>query len=261
MDTKENVKAAAGSAKKKKCIHDGHRARLTDLAINAGLENMSQFQVLEYFLTYIFPRGDVNPLAHRLLDKFDSFTHVVEASVQDLKTVDGIADRSAKMIHMFCELFYYFTESKMGKKCVVKHKLELVDIVEDLLRFRTAETALLLALSPAKVITHRRKVTIDRNNEVSISFLEIGNFLASSKTSTLVIAHGHPYGSAMPSSSDLESYEKTSEFCKTCGVHLLDSYIVGEDGVYSQADKKLLRKYYDVADLKSAFVDAANQAN
>ena len=48
-------------------LHEGHRARLLDLALNAGVDNMSDIQVVEFFLTYIFPRGDVNPLAHRLL--------------------------------------------------------------------------------------------------------------------------------------------------------------------------------------------------
>lgn len=47
-----------------KNIHEGHRQRLLDLAISAGVDNMSEVQVMELFLTYIFPRGDVNPLAH-----------------------------------------------------------------------------------------------------------------------------------------------------------------------------------------------------
>ena len=239
--------------KDKKCIHEGHRARLTDLAFNAGLDNLSNFQVMEFFLSYIFPRGDVNPLAHRLLDRFETFTHAIEASVEDLKTVKGINDRSAKMIHMFSELFYYFTESKMGRKCVIKNRAEIIDIVEDHLRFRNSENMLLLALSPSNIITHKRRLSMNKEDEVGISMIELSTFLASANPTSLVIAHGHPYGSSTPSKTDNESFKKMKDFCFSCGVNLIDSLIVGEDGVFSQSDNKILRKYYDVEDLKKAF--------
>ena len=50
--------------KVEKNLHEGHRARLLNVAIDAGVDAMSNVQVVEFFLTYIFPRGDVNPLAH-----------------------------------------------------------------------------------------------------------------------------------------------------------------------------------------------------
>ena len=54
----------------KKNIHAGHRRRLMELAYKAGHENLSDIQAVELVLCYVFPRGDVNPLAHRLLDRY-----------------------------------------------------------------------------------------------------------------------------------------------------------------------------------------------
>ena len=117
--------------KVEKNIHDGHRARLVDLATNAGVDAMSDVQVVEFFLTYIFPRGDVNPLAHRLLNKFETFNQIVEADINDLMTVDGINERSAKKIKLFKDLFFYFTTAKMGKKFVVNCKADIISVVAD----------------------------------------------------------------------------------------------------------------------------------
>lgn len=70
--------------KKEKISHEGHRERLLNLVYNVGLENVSEVQAVEYFLTYVFPRGDVNPLAHTLLNRFGNFANIVDADYNEL---------------------------------------------------------------------------------------------------------------------------------------------------------------------------------
>lgn len=229
-------------------LHEGHRQRLLELAITAGLDDMSEFQVMEFFLTYIFPRGDVNPLAHRLLEIFDSFSHVVDADVNDLIQVPGINERSAKKISMFSELFYHYTSAKMGRKYVVKCKADILDVVEDHLRFRTTENMLLLALSAGNIITHKRRINRGSSNNVGISVLELTNFIATSKPASIVVAHCHPYGKSLPSGTDGEAFQTVRNLCETCGINFVDSYILGEDGIYSQKDEEILRSYCDIED-------------
>ena len=89
-----------------KGIHDGHRGRLVDLAYNASLENLSEVQAVELFLTYIFPRGDVNPLAHKLLDKYNNFISIFDATVSDLASIKGISEHTAKKILLFKDFFF-----------------------------------------------------------------------------------------------------------------------------------------------------------
>ncbi len=236
--------------KKEKCIHSGHRKRLVDLAINAGVDNLSDFQVLELFLTYIFPRGDVNPLAHRLLTEFDTFAKVVDSSVEDLMRVDGINERSAKMINLFGGLFFQYTIGKMGKRLKISNRADLVDTVEAHLRFRTSENLFLFALSSANIITHKRRFSSSSLVEVGVPTMELANFLASSKPSAMVIAHCHPFGKATPSEADKDAYKIVKEFCETCGVNLIDSLIVGDDGVFSQYENRMCRTYCDIDELK-----------
>ena len=53
-------------------VHDGHRKRLRQRFMDEGLDHFSDIQVLELLLFYSRPRGDVNPLAHQLLETFGS---------------------------------------------------------------------------------------------------------------------------------------------------------------------------------------------
>ena len=89
-----------------KNIHAGHRGRLLDTVCNAGIETLSSVQAMEFILTYIFPRGDVNPLAHRLLDKFGNIASVLDAEESELMTVRGIGERAAKLIRQLTEIFF-----------------------------------------------------------------------------------------------------------------------------------------------------------
>lgn len=233
--------------------HDGHRARLLDLAYNAGLDNMSDVQVVEFLLTYVFPRGDVNPLAHRLLDTYGDLTHIISASVTDLMTVKGINERSAKKIHLFNELFFAYITARMNKKTRIFCKADIIDIVEDMLRFRTNEYMLLLGFSPMNYLCGKKIVSRNLRNEVGMPVLELSGFLSSTKPNSFVIAHCHPYGLSVPSEDDDEALKVVKKLCFDCGVQLVDSYIVGEDGVYSMLDNKLVRTYCDIDDLKKEF--------
>lgn len=245
--------------KDEKNIHAGHRERLLNLAVNAGIDSMSDIQVMEFFLTYIFPRGDVNPLAHRLLKEYESFTHVVDANYIDLMRIKGLNDRSAKRISMFKELFYHFTTARMGKKCIIKNVHDAIDLVEDHLRFRINENMILFALSPVHIVTHKRRINNDSSSEVGINTLEFTSFLASSKPAALVVGHCHPYGSAIPSKADEKAFQTMTQICETCGINMIDSYILGEDGVYSQNEKRFKRQYFDVEQLTSTIKKIAGQ--
>ena len=65
-------------------IHDGHRQRLKDRFQKEGLDGFTEVQALELLLFYALPRQDTNPIAHRLLERFGSFSNVLDASVERL---------------------------------------------------------------------------------------------------------------------------------------------------------------------------------
>ena len=53
-------------------LHRGHRMRVREEFLARGLTGMADHRVLELLLFYAVPQGDVNPLAHALIDRFAS---------------------------------------------------------------------------------------------------------------------------------------------------------------------------------------------
>ena len=59
--------------------HSGHRQRVKTEFLARGVEGWSDHRILELLLFYAIPQGDVNELAHRLVDHFGSLAGVLDA--------------------------------------------------------------------------------------------------------------------------------------------------------------------------------------
>lgn len=80
--------------------HKGHRQRLRTRFLANSLAGFAPHEVLELLLSYCIPQSNVNPLAHRLIDRFGSLTGVLDASPEELKTVSGIGPASAEYLKL-----------------------------------------------------------------------------------------------------------------------------------------------------------------
>lgn len=81
-----------------KHLHAGHRSRMRRRFLHNGLDGFVDHEVLELLLFYAVPRQDVNPMAHALLDKFDSLPGVLDASIEDLCTIHGVGPKIARFL-------------------------------------------------------------------------------------------------------------------------------------------------------------------
>ena len=75
--------------------HAGHRQRMKTEFLTRGLEGWPDHRVLELLLFYAIPQGDVNAIAHDLIDRFGSLAGVLDASVDELTKVLGVGEHTA----------------------------------------------------------------------------------------------------------------------------------------------------------------------
>ena len=79
-------------------LHRGHRARLKEEFLVRDLEGWSDHKVLELLLCYAIPQGDVNPLAHRLVERFGDLAGILDAPMKALQEVPGMGEHSALLM-------------------------------------------------------------------------------------------------------------------------------------------------------------------
>jgi len=60
-------------------VHENHRQRIKERFLKSP-ESLNKHELLELLLFYAIPRRNVNPDAHRLIDKFGTINGVLNAS-------------------------------------------------------------------------------------------------------------------------------------------------------------------------------------
>lgn len=76
-------------------LHAGRRERLRQRLEAEGIMDFQEHEVLEFLLYYVDARGDTNPAAHALLDRFGSLEEVFRAEANDLRRLKGVGSRGA----------------------------------------------------------------------------------------------------------------------------------------------------------------------
>ena len=73
---------------------------------------------------FAIPQRDVNPLAHRLIERFGSLSAVLETAPSELKRVDGVGENAAVLLSLMPQLLSYYQHSAMGSKPVITNLAE-----------------------------------------------------------------------------------------------------------------------------------------
>ncbi len=134
-------------------IHSGHRARMRMRVRKEGLKSFQPHEVLEIMLMQIIPRTDVNPLGHRLIDRFGSVYNTLTASEEELMEVSGIGKRSAEFLRAAGEAALAYSECWQSGQEIVSTSRQAIDVIR---RMPTPApgTYMLVCLDNANRIQH-----------------------------------------------------------------------------------------------------------
>lgn len=211
--------------------HKGHRERLKSRFLQQGLGDFTDIQALELLLFYANPRGDTNPTAHALLERFGSLSQVLEAPVEELKKVSGIGDHGAVLLKLVVGMGrFYQVDCAQRVQCLTTLDACGAYLVPYFFG-RTQETVFLLCLDAKCKVLCCREVGQGSVNSASISVRNIVETALNARATTVVLAHNHPSGVALPSSEDVQTTRRVAAALAAVEVHLADHMVVA-DGDY-----------------------------
>lgn len=212
-------------------VHKGHRERLKQRFLEEGLDNFTEIQVLELLLFYAIPRSDTNPLAHALLEHFGCLAQVLEADVEELKKVPGIGDHAATLLALVIDLCRYYQVTCAQQTEI----LTTLDACGKYLvpRFfgRTRETVFLLCLDAKCKVLCCKEIGEGSVNTAAISVRKVVETALAANATTVILAHNHPSGIAVPSNEDIQTTQRIAAALSAVEIHLAD-HIVVADGDY-----------------------------
>lgn len=117
----------------------GHRERLRDRALAGGLTALPDYELLELFLFRSIPKKDVKPLAKQLLARFGSFSGVLGATPEELRTVKGVGESVALDLKLLHEAALRLGREQVGQRPVISSWSALLAYVKTALAHEARE--------------------------------------------------------------------------------------------------------------------------
>lgn len=214
-------------------IHTGHRQRMKERFLSEGLDNFTDIQVLELALFYCIPQKDTNPIAHALLDHFGSLSQVLEASPAELQKVDGIGKNTATFLNLITQIGRYYLVDRV-------QRVEILPTIEACGRYlvprffgRKVETVFLLCLDAKCKVLCCKEVGEGSVNSAGISVRRIVETALGANATSVVLAHNHPSGMALPSAEDIQTTRRVAAALNTVEILLADHIVVADDDFVS----------------------------
>ena len=222
-------------------IHDGHRQRLKNRFLKEGLDNFEDIQVLELLLFYCIPRQDTNPLAHALLNKFGSLAQVMEATPDELKKVPGVGDNVATFLSLTTALGRYYQVNRSANTLIMRDVEMCGEYLVPFFYGRRNETVFLLCLDAKCKVLCCQEVGEGSVNSAAVPIRRIVETALNANATSVVLAHNHPSGIAVPSDEDVFTTRRVALALNAVEIQLADHVVVADGDYVSLAQSGLYR--------------------
>lgn len=210
--------------------HEGHRQRLYEKLESGNL--LHEHELLEILLFNAYPRKNTNPIAHALINSFGSIKGVFDATITQLKQVEGVGEgvaRYLKIVAHTAERAYGLGQNDILLKNYGDFKnftaLRLGGKTEEILEIYFCEKNGKVKYVYSKTDFDKHGVTAERE--------KISGLISAKKPYGLLIAHNHLTGSSEPSRQDDMFTAEMQLLCNLNKITLYDHCIYAENGVYS----------------------------
>ena len=217
----------------------GHRQRVKDRFRAEGLDGFDEVHALELLLFYAVPRIDTKPLARTLLDRFGSLALVLEATAEELMTVPGVGENVATYLTLITQAGRYYQKCRTDRPVILNKTEKYGSYLMDMFYGKRNETVYLLCMDAKCKVLCCQKVGEGDANSANVPVRRAVEIALSVNATTVILAHNHPSGVAIPSLEDVQTTERLAKALGAMDIILADHVVVSDDEFVSLTQSRL----------------------
>ena len=228
-------------ADKPKHRHTGHRERMKAEFLARGLEGWPDHRVLELLLFYTIPQGDVNDLAHELVERFGSLAGVLDASVEELKKVKGVGDHTAVFLRMLPAVLGRYQGARTRLSAIINSPEEAYAWLEPYFFGARNEMVYVMCLDGKRQVLGVRKVAEGSIELAEVNTRRIAEEAIGLRAAQIYVAHNHVSNLAIPSQADWLTTDTLRGALRPIGIELIDHLVFVDGDMVSLKDSEHLK--------------------
>ena len=189
---------------------------------------------MELLLCYAIPQGDVNPLAHRLVDRFGDLAGILDAPMKALQEVPGMGEHSALLMKLIPQVCGRYLSEIQGVRAeeTADHSRDYARLLLPYFMGETKERCCMISLD-----SRNKVLGIDVIAEGSLDCVALDTRLIVEaallrNARGIVLAHNHVGAYARPSMEDVDAMKALMPLLSSIRIEMVDHLIFnGEEYV------------------------------
>lgn len=218
-------------------IHKNHRERMRAKFEISGFSGMADHEILEFMLFYAIPLKDTNPIAHRILERFQTLERVFGAELNELKTIDGVGEKTAVYIKAIGELFKNVRKRSLRKGQALSTVKLASEYLIDFFINESNEKMYAFFLDKGDRLISYKMLFEGSVDSIAFDEADIVREAAITRCSSVIISHNHPGGHIEASYADISATRKISRALECIHVTLKDHIIIAGENYFSMREK------------------------
>lgn len=216
--------------------HTGHRKRVKTEFLARGLAGWPEHRMLELLLFYALPQGDVNGLAHELIDRFGSLAGVLDASPDELCKIKGISEHTAVLLRLIPAMSGQYLSSRTSVADVVNTASDAYWLLRPYFSGALNEMSYVLCLDGKNQVRGVRKLSEGCIDATAVNIRRIVEETVALRAVKIYLAHNHISNIALPSKADLDTTMVIHTALAGVGVELVDHLVFVDDDMVSMKE-------------------------
>ena len=221
----------------------GHRQRLRERFMAAGLDGFHDYEVIELLLTLATPRKDCKQAAKQALERFDSLPDVLEASQAQLCEIDGLGPRNIFGLKLIKAVAERYLIKKLEQRDPLNNSRDLFDYLYSRIRDKQQEHFEVVYLDAKNRVLTSQTLFRGTLTASSVYPREVVRAALDHKAAALIFAHNHPSGDPTPSAEDRVITRRLVFACRLVDIVVHEHIVIGRSGYFSFADQGLIRQF------------------
>lgn len=226
--------------------HAGHRAKAKAKFLANGFpKGTPDHEILEFLLYYAIAQKDTNTIAHNLIERFGSLSGVFNAPINDLKKIGGISEHSAILIKLIPEIGRAYNDDMISNASVL-HSTEEVGtyLLSRYAYYGTEEVFSMISMNNKGKVLSFDLLSKGSVASVNVDMRKIVEVVLRTNATSVIIAHNHPGGVAVPSPADIDITLTIKNALSPLQVNLIDHIILSTNDYSSLASTENFKNLF-----------------
>ena len=206
--------------------HTHHRQRMKERIKSEGTEGLATHELLEMLLFYGKPQGNTNPTAHDLVERFGGIRGALEASIEDLMTVNGIGEHTAILFQLLREALRRYAKESVQKVTEYNEISKIAFFIRNYFVGLKNERLYMMLFNNRMNLIDCVLVSEGSVNCADVSLRFMSEKILQKNAANVVLAHNHPDGMPIPSPEDLRLTDAVNAHFTALGVNLIEHILI-----------------------------------